>query len=162
MGITTTILSSKFIETTEEVIQEWLTDVDCFGTGDSRKADVHAGIVQDTQADTMEDPWCEYVVSVARTESTGAGALGTESVFKHISVEIGLRCKRRKDDLDLILLGDILDYYFMNATKGRPALGGASIRNANLVGPIEDNSKKYYLRRFFLTGRIRVSNEVPA
>ena len=160
MAITTIILSSKFIETVEKVIYEWLIDTDCFGTPGTLVEKVAAYILQDAEADDMKLPWCEYLVSVVSTEGTGAGALGTESRFKHISVEIGLRAKRPSNDYDLVVLGDKLDNFFRHATKGRPALGTAGIRKAELDGPLPDDSDKYYLRRFFLTGRVRVSNEV--
>ena len=159
MPIVTTIASNKFIETVEKVIYEWLTDEDCFDSDDRHVDDVFAGIKQDAEAENMKKPWCEYAVTVTRNQSTGGGAMGTESVFKHISVEIALRCKRPSIDFDLVQLGDILDDYYRNATKGRPALGGAGIRHANLTGPFNDDTKQYYLRRWFLAGRVRVSNE---
>ncbi|HEB26844.1 MAG TPA: hypothetical protein ENI05_03565 [Porticoccus sp.] len=161
MAISTTISSSKFIETVEKVIYEWLADEDCFDEDSTDLAEISAGIKQDADVQSMSKPWCEYVVNVVRNESTGAGALGTESVFKHISVEIALRSKRPSDEYDLVPIGDTLDDYFRSttATKGRKGLGAAGIRQANLVGPLSDDTKQYYLRRWFLTGRVRVSNE---
>jgi len=159
MPIATAILSSQFIETVEKVIYEWLADPACFDEAGDDVAEIFAGIKQDADADSMSKPWCEYIVNVTRNESTGAGALGTESVFKHISVEIALRGKRPDDGFVLMQLGDKLDDYYRHATKGRPALGTAKIRKANLIGPLNDDSKNYYLRRWFLTGRVRVSNE---
>lgn len=158
MTISTAILSSQFIVTLEKVIYEWLTDSDCFGSGSSRLAEVSAGIKQDAEAEGMRNPWCELVVSSPITGKTGAGACNTESSFKHISVEIAFRTKRPGNLYDLTVLGDRLDNYFRNATKGRPALGGVGIRMANLSGPFPDDSERYYLRRWFLTGRVRVSN----
>ena len=159
MAIVTAIASSNFIETVEKVIYEWLADEDCFDESGDDLAMIHAGIKQDADAQSMIKPWCEYVVNVTRNESTGAGALRTERVFKHISVEIALRSKKPGTDFGLMQLGDTLDDYFRHATKGRPALGTAGIRNANLIGPLSDDTKQYYLRRWFLTGRVRVSNE---
>jgi len=159
MPIVTEISSSQFIETVEKVIYEWLADEDCFDESDSQLADIHAGIKQDADSLSMTRPWCEYVVNVTRNEPTGAGALGTESIFKHINVEIALRSKRPAKDFELIQLGDTLDDYFRHATKGRPALGQAGIRKAILTGPLSDDTKQYYLRRWFLSGRVRVSNE---
>ncbi len=161
MGISTAISSSKFIETVEKVIYEWLTDGSCFDSDGSLVKQVHAGMLQDAEAANMTKPWCEFIVTVASNSGTGAGALKTEAVFKHINVEIGLRSKRPGEDFELIQLGDILDNYFRSstATLGRKGLGGAGIRRANLVGPFDDDSKNYYLRRWFLTGRVLVSNE---
>lgn len=155
MPITTVLSSSELIITLEKIIYEWLTDTSCFGTN---TVEVCAGIKQDNEADDMKDPWCETVVSVLSNESTGAGACNTESVFKNVSIEIAFRTKRPADDYDLTVLGDTLDNYFRHATKGRPALGAAGIRKANLVGPFPDDNERYYMRRWFLTGRVEVSN----
>jgi len=146
------------MQTLEDIIFEWLTDPDCFSEALIKKADVYPYIRQDSDRNAMNRPWCEYQIVVRSTESTGAGALNTEARFKNIGIEIALCTAKPSKQIDLVILGDILDDFFRNATHGRPALGQAGFRKAVLTGPNPDHQPKYYQARWFLDGQILVSN----
>ncbi len=153
--ITTTFDSAKMVETLQKMIYEWIIGFLTIGTD---VQGVYPRIIQDSDAATMELPWCEYIISVPVTAPTGGGALNTEASFEHCRTEIAFRTKRHGSDLDLVLLGDKLRARFKNATNGRPELGAAGLRQANLTGPFPDNSKNYYLQRWFLDFRVLVTN----
>ena len=156
--IITTLDSAKLIETLQKMIYEWLNG---FLTIDTNVGGIYPRIIQDTDTETMDLPWCEYIMSVPVSAPTGGGALGTEGSFEHCRTEIAFRTKRQGSDLDLVLLGDKLRDRFKDATNGRPELGAAGLRQANLTGPFPDNSKNYYLQRWFLDFRVLATNEQP-
>jgi len=147
--------SAKMMETLQKMIYEWIVGFLTIGT------DVHGvypRVMQDTETETMKTPWCEYRISAPVSAPTGGGALNTEASFEHCRVEIAFRTKRKGSDLDLVLLGDKLRNRFKDATNGRPELGAAGLRHANLTSPLPDNSKNYYLQRWFLDCRVLVEN----
>lgn len=161
MPITTTLDPAKVIETIELIIAEWLTDPACFNTGASAIATVHAYRKQDDEQKDMKIVDVAYAVDIASIGSTGAGALRKEAVFKDVVVEMLIRGKKPLLELDVINKGDILDNYFRSQTadEGRQALGGAGLKKAVLSGPIrDDNDKRYFLHRWFLTCRVLVQN----
>ncbi len=153
--ITTALDSAKLLETLEKIIREWLVGFLTVGTD---VQGIFPYVVQDADAETMEKPWCEYIISIVRTAPTGGGALGTEARFKYPRCEIAFRTKKNDKELSLVLLGDRLDDHFRDATNGRPELGKTGLRQADLMGPIKDNSKNYYLQRWFLDFRVLVQN----
>ncbi len=153
--ITTALDSAKLIETLQKMIYEWLAAFLTIGTD---VQDVYPRVMQDVDAETMGLPWCEYIISVPVTAPTGGGALNTEGTFEHCRAEIAFRMKRQGSDLDLVLLGDRLRARFKDATNGRPELGAAGLKHANLTGPFPDNGKRYYLQRWFLDCRVLAEN----
>jgi len=156
MAISTTLDSEKLLETLQKIIYEWLNTLFTIGTD---VQGIYPYILQDQDAESMKNPWCEYIITIPSQGPTGAGALGTEARFRYPNIEIAFRMKRPGTELDLVLLGDKLDNFFRHATNGRPALGTAGLRMANLAGPIPDNTIKYYLLRYFLNCRVLVSND---
>ena len=153
--ITTALYSAKRVETLQKMIYEWLA---AFLTIGAEVENIYPRMIQDTETDTMKLPWCEYIVSIPVTAPTGGGALGTEGSFEHCRIEIAFRTKRKGTDLSLVLLGDKLRNRFKDATNGRPELGAAGLRQANLIGPLSDNGKSYYLQRWFLDCRVLAEN----
>jgi len=153
--IITTLDSAKLVETLQKMIYEWLAAFLAIGTD---VENIYPRMIQDTETDTMDLPWCEYIVSIPVTAPTGGGALGTEASFEHCRIEIAFRTKRKGTDLSLVLLGDKLRDRFKDPTNGRPELGGAGLRQANLIGPLPDNGKNYYLQRWFLDCRVLAEN----
>ena len=153
--ITTVFNSAKMIETLQKMIYEWLIAFLVPGTD---VQDIYPRVIQDTDTETMKLPWCEYIISVPASDPTGGGALGTEATFERCRIEIAFRTKRQGTDLDLVLLGDKLRNRFKDANNGRPELGNAGLRQANLLGPFPDNSKTYYMQRWFLDFRVLVQN----
>lgn len=160
MGIVTSLNPAKYIETVEQIIFEWLTDTSCFNTGSSATAEVYPYMKQDTERDDMIDPWVEFMVHVRNTQSTGGGALNREARWRHITVEMLIIAKRPQTQLDLVKLSDTLDAYFRHATKGFSALGGAGLKNARLVGPVQDHTQLYYVHKWFLDARFLAANAV--
>ena len=156
MAITTILNSAKLEETLQKILYEWLTDA--IGN-DVEK--ITAKVKQDGGAVDMKTPWCEYVITFANNSPTGAGALGREARYENISTEISIRGKEPDGtEYDLMKIDDKLRDYFKsnNNTKGRIALSKSGLRNAILTGPFPANEKNHYVRRWFLTYRVLVTN----
>ena len=153
--ITTALDSAKLIETLQKMIYEWLIGFLTIGTD---VEGVYPRVMQDIDTESMGLPWCEYIMSVPVTAPTGGGALGTEASFEHCRTEIAFRTKPPGSDLSLVLLSDRLRDRFKDATNGRPELGAAGLKHASLTGPFSDDSKNYYLQRWFLDFRVLAEN----
>jgi len=152
MGITTSLDTAKWHETVIDILYEWLTDSSCFSSTD---AVVVPYVISSNEKLVL--PRAEFEIIDADNVSIGAGRGGTESRFKTVFVEITLKATRatgetgRKDELNLVRLGDKLSAYFENTTKGAPALGGAGLRKPALDGPIPINEKNFFGQRFLLS-----------
>jgi hypothetical protein len=150
MAITKTFDSARLEVSIEEMLFEWLTDA----FGDT--AEIFAGTAQDSDLEGMNVPVCEYQANSSSSRSTGAGALALEAVWKNVTVPIGFKTRSQNDELDVKNLGDTLFAYFisLDPTKGRKALGVAGMRVATLEGPLDENTEKYYHKRWILTFRV--------
>ncbi len=150
MAITKTFNPTKFRVSIQEIIFEWLTDA----LGNSVSS-ITTNTIKDDDLEKLEKPICQYKVSSPSSRSTGAGALNREAVFKNVTVTIGFKARSQVEELELDLLDDILLAYYQSPdpTKGRKALGGAKLRHGVLTGPIDNNTKTYYLHRWILSVR---------
>lgn len=158
MAITTTFDPAKFRVSIQEMIFEWLTDA----LGDN-VFDITTNTTKDGDLEKLPKPICEYKVNSQSSRSTGAGALNREAVFKNVTITIGFKVRSQVEELEVDLLDDILLAYMQSSdsTKGRKALGVAGLRNGLLTGPMDNNSKIYYLHRWILSVRPLTQGVAP-
>jgi len=158
MAITTIFDPTKFRVSIQEMIFEWLTDA----LGDS-VSEITTNTIKDEDLEKLDKSICQYKVSSPSSRSTGAGALNREAVFKNVTVTIGFKARSQVEELELDLLDDILLAYMQSPdpTKGRKALGVAGLRSGLLTGPMDNNSKIYYLHRWILSVRVLTQGVAP-
>ena len=153
------IRSANWTEDSKTVLHTFFTHANCFGN-------IEAGAMQvipyvTTTQSSLEIAQLEYAIINNYNIGTGMGAKGTNALFQFVVFEITIKDSEkegitgREVELELDRKADILTTFF-RSVNGRPALGTAGIKKANLSGPIPVRSKYYYERKFLLSGRIEV------
>lgn len=157
--LTKTFNKDTWEESTLDTVYEWLSDDNCFGSqlGGEMVITPYAT----TGNERLEVQRCEFEIANILNESTGAGRQKVNAVFRTVIIDINLKTSRddsggRSAELDLIRKCDIMDKY-ARSLNGIPRLGGAGYRKANITGPIKQNNKYYYQRRFILSFQIEVA-----
>lgn len=142
-----------------DIVYEWLSDDNCFGSQQDGLMVITPYATTGTER--LEVQRCEFEIVNVLNESTGAGRQKVNAVFRTIMIDINLKTSRndaggRNAELDLIRKCDIMDKY-ARSDDGVPRLGGAGLRKTNLTGPLKQNNKYYYQRRFILSFQVEVA-----
>ena len=156
--LTNTFNKDKWEESTLDVIYEWLSDDNCFGSQEGGSMLITAYSTSGTER--LEVQRCEYEIVNVMNESTGAGRHKSNSQFRTTIVEITLKTSRtdaggRESELELIKKTDTMDKYARSA-NGIARLGKAGLRKANINGPLKSNNQYYYQRKYILSFQLGV------
>ena len=138
------------------ILYEWLTNADCFGSGDSRKADVINTIK--LNVGELIYPQINTALIPMAVASTGAGQLNNKTEFRTYNFQIRIitdtNSKGYADELGAAQLGDILMKYYRNSTKGGYALAAAGLKKNRLFGVYPAYDDHYFYRDYFLRFRV--------
>lgn len=135
-----------------EMLYEWLTRSDAFGSGATGSATI-TRVPAEFKQGNLQVPGIFFERVDDNVLTVGAGM--RKSVTQDLNTfRITVRADRGESDgfLKLDRTGDKLMAYFKDNEKGRSVLGKSGLRRAELVGPFPAHTERYweynYLLRF--------------
>jgi len=133
-----------------EMLHEWLTRSDAFGSGASGSATV-SQIPEEFTQGNADVPVIFFERVDDSTLTVGAGM--RKSVTQDLNVfVITIKVDRSESTgfLKLQRSGDTLTKYFKDNDTGRSVLGKSGLKRAELTGPFRAHTAKYFEFNFFL------------
>ena len=135
-----------------EMIYEWLTRSDAFGSGASGSAVVTA-IPEEFKQGNQLQPVVFYERVDTTPQPVGAG-MRASMTKELITYRLSVKVDRSESFIKLKRTSDLLAYYFRNNNSGRSVLGKSGLRRAELTGPYSAHNDKFYEHNYFLRFKV--------
>jgi len=133
-----------------EMLKEWLTRDDAFGSGASGTADITFKPDQFVQGNAnVPTIFLERADNSVLTVGAGMRKTVTQDLITY-RIEIRVERKESTGFLALKRKSDKLTSYFKDNDTGRSILGLSGLRRSELTGPFSAHTQKYYEHNFFL------------